>query len=258
MALLSFIVPAHNEEQLLGRTLATLHLSARATRVPYEIVVVDDSSTDDTAAIARQHGARVVRVGHRQISRTRNAGAAAAGGDRLIFVDADTLVPVATLRATLRAWDSGVVAGGASVHLDGRLPWGSGAALRLFRAFMRRARYAAGCYLFCTRHAFEATGGFPADVFAGEELYLSRALRRQGAFVVLPELVHSSGRKLRTVSCRELFRLLLAGLTRGTGAVRSRRYLDVWYGERRRDPDRVTASPSAAPESAPPSRPSAG
>jgi glycosyltransferase involved in cell wall biosynthesis len=236
---LSFIVPAHNEEQLLGRTLATLHLSARAVRATYEIVVVDDSSTDGTSAVAREHGARVIRVEHRQISRTRNAGAAAALADRLIFVDADTRVPVETLRATLRAWDAGVVAGGASVHLDGRLPLGARVTLPGFRLFMRTARLAAGCYVFCTREAFEAAGGFPAEVFAGEELYFSRALWKQGRFVVLPEPVLSSGRKLRTHSHWEVFRLFLSGVARGTGVMKSRRHLPLWYGERRHDPDGV-------------------
>jgi glycosyltransferase involved in cell wall biosynthesis len=155
-------------------------------------VAVDDSSTDDTAAIARAHGARVVHVQHRQIARTRNAGAAAARGDRLIFMDADTRVPAETLRATLRAWDSGIVAGGASVHLDGRLPLGARLMLPPFRLFMRTARLAAGCYVFCTREAFEGAGGFPADIFAGEELFFSRALWRQGRFRVLREPVISA------------------------------------------------------------------
>jgi glycosyltransferase involved in cell wall biosynthesis len=235
--LLSFIVPAHNEQQLLARTLQALRTAAREVGVRHEIVVVDDSSTDDTVAIATAHGARVVHVQHRQIARTRNAGAAAARGDRLIFVDADTRVPAETLRATLRAWDHGIVAGGAGVHLDGRLPLSARLMLPPFRLFLRATRLAAGCYVFCTRAAFEASGGFPEDVFAGEELFFSRALWRQGRFRVLPEPVISSGRKLRTHSQWEFFRPFLAGLALGPYAVKSRRHLAMWYGERRDDPD---------------------
>lgn len=246
MALVSFIVPAHNEQQLLGRTLAALHAAAREVGIPYELIVVDDSSTDQTTAIAEAHGATVVHVDHRQIARTRNAGAAAARGERLIFVDADTLVPAATLRATLRAWDTGVVAGGASVHLDGRLPLGARLTLPAFRLFMRAARLAAGCYVFCTRQAFDATGGFDPRLFAGEELAFSRALWRQGRFVVLREGVVSSGRKLRTHSNWEVVRLFLAGLTRGPAVVKSRTHLAVWYGERRHDPDLGGPSNAAA------------
>ena len=237
--LLSFIVPAHNERQLLGRTLTALHATAREVGIPYEVIVVNDSSTDDTSVIAEAHGACVVHVRHRQIARTRNSGAAAARGNRLIFVDADTFVPPETLRATLRAWENGVVAGGASVHLDGRLPLGARLALPVFRLFMRATRLAAGCYVFCTREAFDAAGGFPVELFAGEELAFSRALRRQGRFVVLREPVVSSGRKLRTHSHWEVCKLFTASLTRGTGVVKSRRHLEVWYGDRRHDPDLV-------------------
>src|SRR3989442_1575013 len=89
---ISFIIPAHNEEELIGRTLSALHQSARALGEPYEAIVANDSSTDRTGAIALEHGARVVAVNRRQIAATRNAGARAAIGDMFIFVDADTMV----------------------------------------------------------------------------------------------------------------------------------------------------------------------
>jgi glycosyltransferase involved in cell wall biosynthesis len=100
---LSFIVPAHNEERLLGRTLLAIHAAARALGECYEIVVADDASTDATAAIARAHEAIVVAVSHRQIAATRNAGARQALGDLFFFVDADTLVTRAAVRAAVRA-----------------------------------------------------------------------------------------------------------------------------------------------------------
>src|ERR1700733_7156958 len=46
--LISFVVPAYNEERLLGRTLEALHAAARAVAEPYELIVVDDGSTDGT------------------------------------------------------------------------------------------------------------------------------------------------------------------------------------------------------------------
>src|SRR5262249_51904043 len=73
--MLSFIVPAYNEQLLIGRTLGALHAAAGALREPYEVIVADDASTDETAAIAHAHGAQVVSVNHRQIAATRNAGA---------------------------------------------------------------------------------------------------------------------------------------------------------------------------------------
>src|SRR5438093_3645106 len=121
--MISFIVPAHNEEALLGRTLSAIHESVRVSREPYEIVVVNDASTDRTGEIALEHGVHVISVSHRQIAATRNTGAAAATGDILIFVDADTTVAEPALRAAMDAVRQGAVGGGASVRFDeGRLP----------------------------------------------------------------------------------------------------------------------------------------
>src|ERR1700688_3756422 len=89
--LISFIVPAYDEEILLGATLDALHEAGRSLNEPYEVVVADDASTDRTASIAERHGARVVRVAHRQIAATRNSGARAAIRELFIFVDADTI-----------------------------------------------------------------------------------------------------------------------------------------------------------------------
>ncbi len=89
---ISFIVPAYNEERLLGSTLCAIHQAARSIGEPYEIIVADDGSTDRTAAVAAEHGARVVSVANRQIAATRNAGARQACGKLLVFVDADTIV----------------------------------------------------------------------------------------------------------------------------------------------------------------------
>jgi glycosyltransferase involved in cell wall biosynthesis len=235
--MISFVVPAYNEEQLLGRTLAAIHAAARDLGRPYELIVVDDASTDGTAAVARAHGARVVAVRFRQIARTRNAGARAAAGDTLVFVDADTVVPSATLRATIDALERGAVGGGASISVDGRLPRYASLLFPVFSAFMRAARLAAGCYVFCSRAAFDAVGGFDEKLYATEELRFSRRLGRSGRVVILRESVSTSGRKLRTHSGWEVVRLFVELARRGPALVRSRERLSIWYGDRRDDPD---------------------
>lgn len=90
---ISVIVPAFNEARLLGETLAQIKaaFSAFARRAwEVELVVCDNNSTDRTADIARAAGATVVFEPVNQIARARNTGAAAATGDWLIFVDADS------------------------------------------------------------------------------------------------------------------------------------------------------------------------
>src|SRR5688500_14589745 len=104
--MLSFVVPAYNEEKYLPATLAAIHAAAREAGEPYEVVVADDNSSDRTADVAAEGGARVVTVHNRQIAATRNAGARATSGDMLIFVDADTTVNgplVAEAAAAMRA-----------------------------------------------------------------------------------------------------------------------------------------------------------
>ncbi len=87
---LSFVIPAWNEEELLGATIKSIQQSAK--EFEYEIIVADDASDDRTAEIAAELGSIVVRCDNRQIGLTRNDGAAVATGDLLIFVDADTIV----------------------------------------------------------------------------------------------------------------------------------------------------------------------
>jgi glycosyltransferase involved in cell wall biosynthesis len=235
--MISFIIPAYNEERLLGRTLGALSAAARAVGEPFEVIVADDASTDRTATIAREHGARVVPVQHRQIAATRNAGARAANGDSFIFVDADTVVTEAAVRAAVEALRRGAAGGGCAFRFDGRLPL-YGRILEVVAVPLYRVLgLASGCFLFCTRAAFDAAGGFDEGLFGAEEAVMSRRLRRQGRFVVLSESVTTSGRKLRAHSAREVLGLLARLALAGPKSVRQRHGLDLWYGERRPDPE---------------------
>src|SRR5262249_43541758 len=76
--MISFIIPAHNEEFLICGTISALHTAATATSERYEIIVVDDASTDGTATVAVRWGAQVHSVQYRHIAAARNAGAAEA------------------------------------------------------------------------------------------------------------------------------------------------------------------------------------
>ena len=233
--MLSFIVPAHNEAALIGDTLDALRSAAEALRLRFEIIVVDDASSDATGQIASSAGARVLRVEHRHIAATRNAGAAVASGKYLVFVDADTQVDVPVLQATLSALQAGAVGGGAGVRLLGELSWHERWGESFFVHLFRIVRIAPGCFVFCTRAAFDATGGFDMRYYAGEDVAFSRALARQGRFVILREAVRTSARKLRTFTALEHLKLALHFACRGRGLLRSRDALDLWYGERRRE-----------------------
>ncbi|GAB6195380.1 glycosyltransferase [Lysobacter xanthus] len=230
--MLSFVIPAHDEAPRLPATVATLHKAARACGVDYEVVVVDDASTDGTGDVAAALRARVVRVEHRHIAATRNAGARSAVGDVLVFVDADTRVPAATLAAALAALRDGAAGGGARVRFEGRLRWRDRPAVALGLGLVRIARIAPGCFVFCTRGAFDATGGFDERWYAGEDVAMSRALAKAGRFVLLREHVLTSARKLDTFSPAEHLALMLRVALRGRRVLRSREHLALWYERR--------------------------
>src|SRR5258708_19378033 len=120
--MISFIVPAYNEERLLGSTLDALHAAGHAAGELYELIVVDDASTDRTAIIAQRHGALLVSVAHRQIAATRNSGARKANGDLFIFVDADTIVNEAVVPSPVEALHSGPARGRAPLSFSEPLP----------------------------------------------------------------------------------------------------------------------------------------
>src|SRR3954449_5991736 len=90
---ISIVVPAFNEEKLLGATLSSIQNASNSfTKLGWqtELIVCNNNSTDRTAEIAEAAGAKVVFEEINQIARARNSGAAAATGEWLIFVDADS------------------------------------------------------------------------------------------------------------------------------------------------------------------------
>jgi len=119
---ISVIVPAFNEEKLLGASLAKIKAAASvftARGWPVELIVCDNNSTDRTADIARVAGAKVVFEPVNQIARARNTGAAAATGDWLVFVDADSHPSAGLFAGVAEQILSGrCLAGGATIRLD--------------------------------------------------------------------------------------------------------------------------------------------
>jgi glycosyltransferase involved in cell wall biosynthesis len=232
---LSFIVPAHNEAILIGDTLQHISDAAESLKIRFEVIVVDDDSTDVTATVAAKHGAKIIAVRCRQISAVRNAGVRTAQGKWLMFVDADTRVTIPVVTAAVAALRAGAAGGGCNVRFDGPLPLYARLLIGTVGPIYRALGLAAGCFVFCSRQAFQAVGGFDETVYAAEEVILSRALRKRGRFVILREYVVTSGRKLRTYSAREILAGLLAVAIGGRVGLQRREGKEIWYGERRND-----------------------
>ncbi len=231
--MLSFIIPAHNEEHELPATLQALRQAAKASGHEYEILLVDDASTDATAEIARGFGVTVVPVALRQIGAVRNAGARAARGETLFFVDADTRIVPEHVTAALAALDAGAVGGSARVAMDGELPLWARIFLRVFSVFYFGAKLGVGAFLFMRRADFEKAGGFDEQYFAGEEVYLTLALKKLGPFVILPQPIVTSARKVRMHGPRFVLRESFLIMWRGKQGLLTREKLALWYSGKR-------------------------
>ena len=231
--MISFIIPAYNEELELSSTIASIRVAASGVTQPYEIIAVDDGSTDATAELAAQAGARVISINRRQIAAARNAGARAAQGDYLFFVDADTRINPKHIYEAIAALKAGYAGGSARVITDGTTPMWGRIFVRAFCTVYFALNLGAGAFLFTTRRNFNAIGGFDEQYFIGEEVCFSLALRKLGRFKVLREPIVTSGRKLRMYSARHVFARSLSIIIRGPSAARSRDKLALWYDGKR-------------------------
>jgi glycosyltransferase involved in cell wall biosynthesis len=235
MSRLRVVIPAYNEEAVLPRTLDHLRDVLDGCGAEARIVVVDNRSTDRTADVARERGVDVVFEPVNQIARARNAGA--AGGDEpwLLFVDADTLPPRETVVRAVRALASGTVCGGGAL-VEGDTPFTGFAAwlVRLWTWISLTRRLPAGSFVFCLREGFAAAGGFDETVYAGEEIWFARRLKRWGKRrglgfeLIAHPRVRTSSRKAAMFGSGQLLLQFLV-LMAVPGAARSRTLCWVWY-----------------------------
>jgi glycosyltransferase involved in cell wall biosynthesis len=238
--LYSVIIPAFNEAQWLPGCLNSVKEAMESVAIAGEVVVVDNNSTDNTADIAREHGAKVVFESVNQISRARNAGARAARGEFLVFLDADTLLPAELLTEALDNLRGGdCCGGGGMVSFDRPVQGLVKLLIGLWHFLARRFGLAAGCFVYCRRDGFDAIGGFNERVYASEEVWFSRQLgkwgKREGKefrFITSTSIV-TSARKLDypISTCLTLFTALFF-----PPAVYSKWLCWIWYHRRpRRD-----------------------
>jgi rSAM/selenodomain-associated transferase 2 len=186
---LSVIIPTLNEEQTIGHTLDRI----RCGRV-WEVIVVDGGSSDRTVAIARARGATVVESPADR-GRQLTVGASMATGDTLLFLHADTSLPLRFDEYIHNALDQpDVCAGAFRLRIDGE-----GRSFRLiekmvsFRSRVRQMPYGDQA-IFVRANVFHEIGGFP-DVPIMEDYVLIRRLRRIGRIEIAPASVVTSARR---------------------------------------------------------------
>jgi len=239
---ISIIIPAFNEEKLIAGTLERIAAASSAFLTLgwiVETIVCDNNSTDRTAELARSAGAKVVFEPINQISRARNAGAAGASGDWLIFVDADSHPSAGLFANVAEVIQSGrVLAGGSTVAIDRNylLPR---AAVAGWNLLSRIRRWAAGSFIFCEAAAFREIGGFSTELFISEEIDLSKRLqklaRQRGKRMTILHRhpIVTSVRKIHLYTPREHLRFLGRLLIQRGRPMKNREECAIWYDGRR-------------------------
>lgn len=239
---LSIVIPAFNEEHLITHCLDSISESMAANQKPgftYEVIVVDNNSTDKTTELAKQSGVNVVFEPINQIGRARNTGAAVATGDWLLFVDADSLLNPGMVTDILQMIETGKYVGCGSVMHMPDLPWWGNAAMQLWTVFSVTFRWASGALVVCRTDAFRDVGGFNQELFAADEIDLSQLLKQWGRkrnlkFTILTRhpLV-TSPRKVQLYTGREIAGQIVSVLFSPRKTLQNKKKLPIWYDGRR-------------------------
>jgi glycosyltransferase involved in cell wall biosynthesis len=199
----TFIIPAFNEEKLIPFAIRSIRGEMTGRPNEYEIIVVDNASTDRTAEVASEQGARVVQELRRGIVAARQAGYRHAKYDLLANIDADNTIPAGWLDKALSALDPpAVVVTGPLVYPEFSRP------LQIFtRVFYFLGRLShhilgtmvQGGNFIVRKSALDAVGGYNTEIiFFGEDTDFAVRIAKVGNVKVVPKMwAYSSARRFQ-------------------------------------------------------------
>lgn len=234
----SIVIPAYNEEFELPRTLHAFDTAIGRYRAgggggEFEFILVDNASTDRTAQIAAEWGARVVFEPYRQIARARNTGARAATGELLITCDADSRPHPDIFLTIDRRFTARVFAMGVRIWaLDIR--WSYLPSFLVLNLIIGVGRFPAGMFIL-RRNDFLELGGFDERLYALEDVNLSRRIKarahelRMQVKILWRQPIYTSTRKFRMVRMRDFFRLMARYLMNPRGHTRRKENWEAVY-----------------------------
>jgi glycosyltransferase involved in cell wall biosynthesis len=201
---LSVVIPAFNEEAFLPHLLQSLQ--KQTCTIPYEVIVVDNNSTDKTAEIAHKYGAKVVFEKTPGYAFACNAGFAAATGEIIARADADYVQPPEWLQNIWDAFekDPKLVALGGPLY-----PLESHVLENVFYypsivIWMYLLKLLGRGFLFpnmaVKKSFYEKTGGFDTHLQFGEDTEMCLKLKRLGKVAYMPHIyVYTSIRRVRSL-----------------------------------------------------------
>jgi peptidoglycan-N-acetylglucosamine deacetylase len=187
--MISIVIPAYNEEERISRCLESL-LKQDFTGV-FEIILVDNGSTDKTAQIAREKGVRVIACTPKGVVFARQAGAEAAGGEIIVQTDADTFYPEGWLSRIQERFDKhrqAVAIVGTFIYQNP--PWWA-----RYEYFLRalgnilsslifgRLYVVSGANLAFYKKSFIQIGGYRPGAYSSDQIDITARLNRVGKII---------------------------------------------------------------------------
>lgn len=176
---LSIIVPAHNEEKYLPKCLDSISVAASKIALPVEVIVSLNRCTDQTEHIAKRYGAITVLEDARNIARIRNAGVAAATGDVVITMDADSWMAPNMLQEVIRLLETRQYIGGGVDIRPERLSIGIVFSLLMVVPYLLKAGVSGGMF-WLYKFDFQAIGGFDEGRVSAEDYHFAVKLKAYG------------------------------------------------------------------------------
>jgi len=183
---ISVIVPAHNEENFIAQCLSSLENQNYPKR-NFEIIVVNNNSTDKTLEIAQNFDVIIVNQKDGPVGAVRNAGAKAAQGECLAFIDADCIAPPDWLALGVEALSSDNAVYGGGAELKSSAHW-------IEKAWLLESKTPPkellGCCIFIKKKDFVHVGGFDDQVTSGEDTKLSLSLKARNHNVRMTDMLN--------------------------------------------------------------------
>ncbi len=232
-ARISLVIPARNDAEALGRTLD--HVDTLVGREAIEVIVAAAGPPEETE---REVGgrARLLTPGGSTRAALMNAGAAAARGDIVWFLHADSLPPRDAPALIARAMADARVVSGAFAHRFREPGWRLGAINLVNRIRYRLTRnYYGDQGIFVRAEVFRAMGGYP-DVALMEDLILSQRLKRRGRTALIPTPLYTSGRRFLARGPWRTFAFIVWLVLLHTLRLDTQRYASRWRGPTDRPP----------------------
>ncbi len=193
----SIVIPTLNEERFIGKLLKSV---LQQTVKPYEIIVVDCGSQDDTQAIVRSYKGVTLHTADKPVGNQRTYGGKKARGDMLLFLDADVQLPANFLQESMNQIQSRSL----DIACPQYIPYPGSRSINLFYSFFnavfkiseKRIPSGAGSAIFVKRELFHQMGGFKKEL-KFDDIQFIRAAARHGTFGMITTVVRVSDRRIR-------------------------------------------------------------